>query len=71
MRTIRLREAELRAASESTLPDAEREALERLVNTKEGRQALQRTFKDLAPGANAVDRRNPPDTRFRGITPPN
>lgn len=53
-RIVKLRDVEL-AVGEGGLSEEERAALERLMQTEEGRQALQRSFQEMAPGANAVE----------------
>ena len=53
--TIRLRSAELKSAGGDDLSEAERDALERLLDTEEGRNALRRNLKDRAAGANAIE----------------
>ncbi len=72
-RIVRLRDGEL-SSGEGGLSDEEKAALERLLETEEGRKALQRTFQDNAAGANAVEQQEPSngnvDPRFRGFAPP-
>ncbi len=59
VRTMRLRDLELRAQEDGGLSDAERAALERLLNTEEGRRALQQSVQDRSLGASAVDGQSP------------
>lgn len=71
--TIRLRSAELKSANGDDLSEAEREALERLLDTEEGRNALRRNLKDRAAGANAIEGGGvlpPGSTRGGGVAPP-
>lgn len=73
-RIVRLRDTEL-VMGDSGLSDEEKAALERLLETEEGRKALQRTFQENAAGANAVEGEAPAtdgaiDPRFRGFAPP-
>lgn len=72
VRTIRLRSGELRSSNSDDLTEAEREALDKLLNSKEGRENLRKRLQKNAPGANAVDGGNggtlPP--RNGGIAPP-
>jgi len=73
-RIVRLRDSELSSGEGGALSDEEKAALERLLETEEGRKALQRTFQDNAAGANAVEQQESPngnvDPRFRGFAPP-
>ncbi|MEZ4461889.1 MAG: pilus assembly protein PilP [bacterium] len=74
-RIVRLRDTEL-STGDSGLSDEEKAALERLLQTDEGRKALQRTFEDNAAGANAVEQQQQEptqsggDPRFGGFAPP-
>lgn len=71
--TIRLRSAELKSANGDDLSEAEREALERLLDTEEGRNALRRNLKDRAAGANAIEGGGvlpPGSTGGGGVAPP-
>jgi Tfp pilus assembly protein PilP len=52
--TVRLRDLEL-AVGEEGLSDAEQEALRRLLESEEGRAALEQTYRQMAPGASAAD----------------
>lgn len=80
LRTIRLREAELTVGDESALSEEEKAALEKLLSTDEGRQALEARYRDMALGASASEQggqqppqgQQPParDPRFRGTAPP-
>lgn len=53
-RIVKLRDLEL-SIGDGGLSEEERAALERLMQTEEGRQALQRSYQEMAPGANAVE----------------
>lgn len=79
LRTIKLREADLSGTDESGLTDDEKAALEKLLETDEGRKALEARYRDMALGASAVekgsekDQQNTPrrrDPRLRGLAPP-
>ena len=80
LRTIKLREADLSAGKESALTDEQRAAIDKLLQTDEGREALEKRYRDMALGASAVDGKAPqqgqpqqappPDPRFQGIAPP-
>ncbi len=79
LRTIKLREADLSVGTDSALTDEERAALEKLLETEEGRKALEERYRKMALGASAVgqDGKAPPeeqkrqvDPRFQGIAPP-
>lgn len=86
LRTMKLQSVEIRIGDTSGLTDEEREALDKLLQTEEGRDALQRQYRDMALGASAVNngQQNQPqggdqqgtapprqrDTRFPGIQPP-
>ena len=69
IRTIRLREVELRAENEDKkddLSEREREALQRLLETSEGREAIKESLRNQA-----VDQEVSPARRStRGIAPP-
>ncbi|TXD34357.1 pilus assembly protein PilP [Lujinxingia vulgaris] len=69
--TVRLRDQQLRVA-ESGLTPEEREALQRLLESEEGREAIERSYRDMAPGASATESANESasDTRFPGLAPP-
>lgn len=69
VRTIRLRSGELRASNSDDLTDAEREALNKLLNSKEGRDNLRKRLQQNAPGANAVNNGTAPPSGG-GIAPP-
>lgn len=79
-RVVKLRDAELSVGNDGLTED-ERRRLEELLESEEGRQAVQRRLQERAQGANAAEgqERNqaqtPPrqlneDPRFRGLTPP-
>ena len=71
--TIRLRSMELKAENADELSEAEREALERLLNTDEGRRALRRNINDRAAGANAIEGQDGgtlPPSGSGGVAPP-
>lgn len=78
LRTMKLRDADLSVGGDSALTDEERAAIEKLLETEEGRKALEARYRDMALGASAVDddvqpqrtSRPPPDPRFQGIAPP-
>lgn len=75
--TIRLRDVDLNSGNENDLSEDEREALKKLLESEEGRKALQRTFDEATLGATSVDKNKsttsgskPVDSRFQGIRPP-
>jgi len=72
-RIVKLREVEL-TVGEGGLSEDERAALERLMQTEEGRQALQRSYQELAPGATATEQREtgatPSARPGQGFAPP-
>lgn len=76
--TVQLREAELASGDDSALSDEERDALQQLLESKEGREALERAFQDATLGASSVDKKEsnkntsgqPVNNRFKGIRPP-
>ncbi len=75
--TMKLREIALSAGDENDLSEDDREALKKLLDSEEGRKALQRTFDQAALGATSVDKTNTntntgskSDSRFQGISPP-
>lgn len=79
LRTIKLREVTIGVGDDSALSEEEKAALEKLLETEEGRQALEARYRDMALGASAVDgkkedaKTTPPpqrDPRFQGIAPP-
>lgn len=79
LRTIRLREADLTVGDEQALSDEEKAALDKLLSTDEGRQALEARYRDMALGASASEKggqqpqgQQPParDPRFQGTAPP-
>ncbi|RAL20951.1 hypothetical protein DL240_14870 [Lujinxingia litoralis] len=70
--TVRLRDQQLRVADSGLTPE-EREALKRLLESEEGREAIERSYRDMAPGASAADEaasQRASDTRFPGLAPP-
>jgi Tfp pilus assembly protein PilP len=77
LRKVKLREVELSAGDDASLSEEERQALEKLLETEEGRKALERQYRDMALGASAVDEegseQNTTETsrkNFPGIRPP-
>ena len=72
---VKLREVELETG-EDGLTDEERKALERLLETEAGRKAVERSYRENAPGAAASEsgaKAPPPtsvDPRYRGMAPP-
>ena len=75
--TVKLRDVEIKSADDSALSDEERESLQRLLDSAEGRAALERAYQDAALGASSVDKKDekkesgqPVDNRFKGIRPP-
>lgn len=76
LRKVKLRDVELTSGNESDLTDEERAALEKLLQTEEGRQALERQYRDMALGASSVDdeksgqQTETPRKTFPGIRPP-
>lgn len=82
LRTIKLRDVELSTGGSAGLSEEERAALEKLLSTDQGQEALERFRRDLALGANTVegerqqsnqqqnDNARPRDRRFPGIRPP-
>lgn len=75
LKTVELRTRELQVRDDSGLSDAEREALRKLLETDEGRRALEESYQDRAPGANASEEQQSggsgsSDGRFGGIRPP-
>ncbi|MGM0555109.1 MAG: pilus assembly protein PilP [Myxococcota bacterium] len=73
-KTVELRTQELQVRDDTGLSDAEREALRQLLETEEGRRALEESRQNRAPGANASERESggsgSSDGRFGGIRPP-
>ena len=65
--TIQLSSDELEVREEEGLSDEEREALRRLLQSEEGRKAVQKSFDDMAPGAAASERQR---NAGRGSAPP-
>jgi Tfp pilus assembly protein PilP len=71
VRTLRLREAEIRSDNQDELSDSERQALEKLLDSETGRRALRDKLRDQSQGASAIEGSGPPsDPRFGGIEPP-
>lgn len=83
LRTIKLREASLNTGENAALTEEERAAIEKLLQTEEGRKALEARYRDMALGASAVDGKQQPNNqqpqqgtqppngnRFQGIAPP-
>jgi Tfp pilus assembly protein PilP len=74
LKTVELRTQQLEVRDDSGLTDAEREALRKLLETEEGRRALEESRRNRAPGANASERESggsgASDGRFGGIRPP-
>lgn len=73
LKTVELRTQELEVRDDSGLTDAEREALRKLLETDEGRKAIEDSYRDRAPGANASEQQSGgsgSDGRFGGIRPP-
>lgn len=73
LRMMKLRTAELTAGNDSALSDEERAALEKLLETEEGRKALEARYRDMALGASASDGQQNQNTRSPqsgGLTPP-
>ncbi len=83
LRTIKLRDVDLSVGDGSTLSEEERAALEKLLSTEEGRNAVQRQYRDMALGANAAEGgadgqqqqqpesgNAPPRRGFPGVQPP-
>lgn len=75
-RIVRLRDTEL-TTGDSGLSEEEKSALEQLLQTEEGRKALQRTFENNAAGAHAIEQQQQSepsnsvtDPRFGGFAPP-
>lgn len=72
-RIVKLRDIEL-TVGEGGLSEDERAALERLMQTEEGRQALQRSYQELAPGATATEQQEtgaaPAPRPGQGFAPP-
>lgn len=75
--TMKLRDVELNVSNENDLSEDERTALKKLLESEEGRKALQRTFDEATLGATSVDKNKttpaaskPADSRFQGIRPP-
>lgn len=72
--TLRLSDSDLRVGGEA-LSEQEQEALRRLLESEEGRAALEQSYREMAPGAAAADGESPPrpvqsDDRFPGLAPP-
>ncbi|QDG52918.1 pilus assembly protein PilP [Persicimonas caeni] len=65
--TLELANDELEVRQEEGLSDEEREALRRLLQTDEGRKAVQESFDRRAPGAAASERQQ--NTRRGGLPP--
>ena len=76
LRTVKLRDAELSAGNDSGLSEEERAALEKLLQTEEGRKAVEQRYRDMALGASAVEQPGgtpqgqAPPSRFPGVRPP-
>jgi hypothetical protein len=75
LRKVKLREIELATGDDSGLTEEERAALEKLLQTEEGRQALERQYRDMALGASAVEQQKSQGQtenrkNFPGIRPP-
>lgn len=76
LRTVKLRDAELAVGDDSGLSDEERAALEKLLQTEEGRKAVEQRYRDMALGASAVEQPGgtpqgqAPPARFPGVRPP-
>ncbi len=77
-RVVKLREIELSVGNDG-LTEEERRRLEELLESEEGREAVQKRLQERAAGANASEQGSqttpPPrqlneDPRFRGLTPP-
>lgn len=73
--TVELRQEQLEVRDESGLTDEERDALKKLLETEEGQRALEESYQDRAPGANASEEQRrggaeSSDGRFGGIRPP-
>ena len=74
--TMKLRDVEINTGNENDLSEDEREALKKLLESEEGRKALQRTFDEATLGATSVDKNkttpteSKSDSRFQGIRPP-
>ncbi|MFU8803102.1 MAG: pilus assembly protein PilP [Bradymonadaceae bacterium] len=71
---VRLREVDL-AVGESGLSEQEQEALRRLMQSEEGRAAVEQSYREMAPGAAASEPGTAPrpeqrDDRFPGMAPP-
>ena len=59
LRTMKLQQVEIRVQDGGGLTEDERKALEKLLATDEGRDALERQYRDMALGASAVDGQQP------------
>lgn len=73
LRTVKLREIDLEADRGETLSEAEREALEKLLQTEEGRKAVERSYRESTMGGSAAEGEGlspPGDRRFEGTLPP-
>ena len=78
--TVKLREAEIKSNDEDSLSEEEREALRKLLDSDEGRAALERSFRDATIGASTVEgnqktesnqgSKTTTDSRFKGLRPP-
>lgn len=77
-RVIQLREATRATSRESGLDEDERKMLDQLMRSKEGREALQESYRKVAPGAAASEQQRQQqrqqgtqeDQRFPGLAPP-
>lgn len=69
--TVRMRERELGTGDES-LSEEEQEALRRLLETEGGREALERSYREMAESERDQSTREVPaeDGRFPGLAPP-
>lgn len=71
---VKLRDVEINSGDDETLSAEERQALERLMSSDSGREALQRATQQnaagAAPSAPPAGASPPPDGRFSGIAPP-
>jgi Tfp pilus assembly protein PilP len=71
LRTVKLRDADLSVGNDSALTDEERAALEKLLETEEGRKALEERYRKMALGASAAGDDAPQaESRFQGSSPP-
>lgn len=70
LRTMKLREVELSMGSESALSEEERAALDKLLQTEEGRRALEARYRDMALGASTADGQTQTNPQEGGFEPP-